>query len=152
MSINPEDINAFAGMLGKLNKIQEGKHSPKTAEEHQKAIADNDMHAILNAFHNTSGITKSALSLTEDVKQLGPETKAKDISPVLGEPEKDHPFDGYLVGDEFTEEEVEEAKAQNPYAIGMATAMKSTGDTPPLKRAQLPKHMKLQKLFKKMKA
>jgi len=39
MSINPEDINAFAGMLGKLDKIQEGKHSPKTAEEHQKAIA-----------------------------------------------------------------------------------------------------------------
>jgi len=149
MSINPEDINAFAGMLGKLNKIQEGKHSPKTAEEHQKAIADNDMHAILNAFHNTSGITKSALSLTEDVKQLGPETKAKDISPVLGEPEKDHPFDGYLVGDEFTEEEVEEAKAQNPYAIGMATAMKSTGDTPPLKKSTITKAHEIAKAIQK---
>jgi hypothetical protein len=24
-SVNPEDINAFAGMLGKLNQIQEGR-------------------------------------------------------------------------------------------------------------------------------
>ena len=106
------------------------------------------MHAILNAFHNNSGITKSALRLTEGVKQLGPETKAKDISPVLGEPEKDHPFDGYLVGGEY-EEEMEEAKAQNPYAIGMATAMKSTGDKPPLKKSTITKAHNIAKAIQK---
>jgi hypothetical protein len=30
-------------------------------------------------------------------------------------------------------------KAKNPYAIGMATAMKSTGDTPPLKKSTITK-------------
>src|SRR6056300_1154958 len=110
MSINPEDINAFAGMLGKLNKIQEGKHKPRTVEEHQKAIADNDMHAILNAFHNTSGITKSALQLVEDKDvpvYLKPGYKPKQLpadydmphADVLDSPDTPkNPTEGYLVG------------------------------------------------------
>jgi hypothetical protein len=57
------------------------------------------MAAILSSFASVSG-TSSALTLNEDVKQLGATTPAKDISPVLGEPEKDHPFAGYLVGED----------------------------------------------------
>jgi len=194
MSINPEDINAFAGMLGKLNKIQEGKHSPKTAEEHQKAIADNDMHAILHAFHNTSGITKSALQLVEDKDvpdYLKPGYKPKQLPAdyemphvdVLNNPDTPkNPTQGYLVGsrepgDEESwdgvspdtdmtlsgrtdptpmglekpegEEEVEEAKVDNPYAIGMAQAMKSTGDKPPLKKSTITKAHDIAKAIQK---
>ena len=103
--VNPEDINAFAGMLGKLNKIQEGRQVVDTAAGKADRLAKNDMTAILRAFAETSG-TSSALTLNEDVKQLGATTPAKDISPVLGEPEKDHPFAGYLVGED-AEQEIE---------------------------------------------
>ena len=148
MSVDPKETQAFASLLGKLDNTGKPRREV-SAEQRTERMATNDMHSILNAFHNTSGITKSALQLTEDVKQLGPETKAKDISPVLGEPEKDHPFDEYLVGDEFSEEEVDEAKAQSPYAIGMTTAMKSTGDKPPLKKSTITKAHEIAKAIQK---
>jgi len=47
------------------------------------------------------------------------------------------------------EEEVEEAKADNPYAIGMATAMKSTGDKPPLKKSTITKAHEIAKAIQK---
>ena len=109
--VNPEDINAFAGMLGKLNKIQEGGQVVDTAAGKADRLAKNDMTAILSAFAETSG-TPSALSLTPEAitesakpDQVGAEFKPKTISPVLGEPEKDHPMDGMLVGE--AEEEIE---------------------------------------------
>lgn len=44
-------------------------------------------------------------------------------------------------------EEVEQTneKALNPYAVGMAQAMKSTGDKPPLKKATIKKAHKIAK-------
>jgi len=102
-NVNPEDINAFAGMLGKLNKIHEGRRVVDTEAGKADRLAKNDMTAILSAFAEKSG-TSSALTLNEDVKQLGATTPAKDISPVLGEPEKDHPFAGYLVGEDAEQE------------------------------------------------
>ena len=110
-NVNPEDINAFAGMLGKLNKIQEGRKVVDTAAGRADRLAKNDMTAILSAFAETSG-TKSALSLTPEtisedisktqksVKQVGAEFQPKDISPVLGKPEKEHPMAGMLVGED----------------------------------------------------
>ena len=47
-------------------------------------------------------------------------------------------------GEEISEEEVEEA-VKNPYAVGMAAAMKSTGDKPPLKKSTIVKAHKIAK-------
>lgn len=105
-SVNPEDINAFTGMLGKLNSIQEGKKVVDTEAGKLDRLAKNDMTAILSAFSEKSG-TQSALTLTPEAitesaakpDQVGAEFEPKKISPVLGEPEKDHPMQGMLVGE-----------------------------------------------------
>ena len=116
-SVNPEDINAFTGMLGKLNSIQEGRKVVDTEAGKLDRLAKNDMTAILSAFSEKSG-TQSALTLTPEAitesaskpDQVGAEFEPKTISPVLGEPEKDHPMDGMLVGEdeEVVEDEVKE--------------------------------------------
>ena len=98
-SVNPEDINAFAGMLGKLNQIQEGRKVVDTAAAKADRMAKNDMTAILSSFAAASG-TPSALTLNETVKPLPAEFKPKTISPVLGEPEKEHPTHDYYVGED----------------------------------------------------
>ena len=178
MSVDPREAQAFASLLGKLDS-KSGPRPALSAQQRVERMADNDMHSILSAFNDKSG-TNSALTLHENVKQLGAETKAKNISPVLGEPEKDHPFDGYLVGESEDEEspdgvspdtamdlsgnvtpapqvtspsgkedEVPEAKENNPYAIGMAQAMKSTGDKPPLKKSTITKAHDIAKAIQK---
>ena len=114
-SVNPEDINAFTGMLGKLNSIQEGRKVVDTEAGKLDRLAKNDMTAILSAFSEKSG-TQSALTLTPEAitesaskpDQVGAEFEPTTISPVLGEPEKLHPMDGMLVGED--EEVDEEAK------------------------------------------
>ena len=98
-SVNPEDINAFAGMLGKLNQIQEGRKVVDTEAGKQDRMAKNDMTAILSSFAAASG-TPSALTLNETVKPLPAEFRPKTISPVLGEPEKQHPTHDYYVGED----------------------------------------------------
>ena len=98
-SVNPEDINAFAGMLGKLNQIQEGRKVVDTEAGKQDRMAKNDMTAILSSFASASG-TPSALTLNETVKPLPAEFQPKTISPVLGEPEKQHPTHDYYVGED----------------------------------------------------
>lgn len=49
--------------------------------------------------------------------------------------------------EEISEEEVEEA-VKNPYAVGMAAAMKSTGDNPPLKKSTIVKGHEIAKKIK----
>ena len=98
-NVNPEDINAFAGMLGKLNQIQEGRKVVDTEAGKQDRMAKNDMTAILSSFAAASG-TPSALTLNETVKPLPAEFRPKTISPVLGEPEKQHPTHDYYVGED----------------------------------------------------
>ena len=98
-NVNPEDINAFAGMLGKLNQIQEGRKVVDTEAGKQDRLAKNDMTAILSSFAAASG-TPSALTLNETVKPLPAEFRPKTISPVLGEPEKQHPTHDYYVGED----------------------------------------------------
>lgn len=41
--------------------------------------------------------------------------------------------------------EILEAKSRSPYAIGMAQAMKSTGDEPPLEKSTIKKAHKIAK-------
>jgi len=116
MSVDPREAQAFASMLGKLDGVQKGTETVDVTAGQQQRMADNDMTSILSAFAKTSG-TESALALrpeqlTEEKTALqkpgdaiGAEFKPEEISPVLGEPEKDHPMRGKLVGE--AEEEIE---------------------------------------------
>jgi len=107
MNIDPKETAAFADILGKLDGVEKGETVVDVAAGNQKRLADNDMTAILSAFASTSG-TPSALSLTPQAltesaiksDQVSAEFKPTDISPVLGEPEKDHPMRGKLVGED----------------------------------------------------
>ena len=131
---NPQDINAFAGMLGKLNSIQEGRKVVDTEAGKADRLAKNDMTAILGAFAETSG-TQSALTLTPETvtesvakpDQVGAEFEPKTISPVLGEPEKDHPMDGMLVGED---EEVAEDRMEETVTVedSLSDIKKRLGD------------------------
>ena len=133
-NVNPEDINAFTGMLGKLNSIQEGRRVVDTQAGKLDRLAKNDMTAILSAFSEKSGTT-SALTLTPGAitesaakpDQVGAEFKPKDISPVLGKPEKDHPMDGMLVGED---EEVVEDEAKETVTVedSLSDIKKRLGD------------------------
>lgn len=151
MSVDPKETQAFASLLGKLDDT--GKPRPAVSEEQRvERMATNDMHSILSAFHNNSGITKSALRLTEDVrvKEQDEEESWDGVSP-----DTDMTLSGRTdptpMGLEKPEgeEDVEEAKAQNPYAIGMAQAMRSTGDKPPLEKSTITKAHDIAKAIQK---
>lgn len=104
MSVDPKEAAAFANILGKLDGVQQGTETVDVDAGRTKRMADNDMTSILSAFNNTSG-TASALTLTpealtESKDQVPAEFRPKTISPVLGEPEKLHPMDNLLVGED----------------------------------------------------
>lgn len=192
MSVDPREAQAFASLLGKLDNTSKPRPAV-SAEQRVERMATNDMHSILSAFHNNSGITKSALQLVEDKdvpdylktgykpKQLPADYKMPHVD-VLDNPDTPvNPTKGYLVGDEYSDEEspdgvspdtamdlsgnitpapqvtspsgkedeVPEAKVNNPYAIGMAQAMKSTGDKPPLKKSTITKAHDIAKAIQK---
>ena len=116
MSVDPKEAQAFANILGKIDGVQQGTEIVDVNAGRAKRMADNDMTSILSAFASTSG-TPSALTLTPEAltesadksDQVGAEFEPETISPVLGEPEKDHPMAGMLVGEaEEVEEEVVE--------------------------------------------
>jgi hypothetical protein len=58
--------------------------------------------------------------------------------------EKDANYTGMLMAQQVLESFISE-KAKNPYAIGMASAMKTTGDKPPLKKSTINKAHKIAK-------
>jgi len=66
----------------------------------------------------------------------------------LHESEKDASYTGMLMARRVLESFIEE-KAQSPYAIGMASAMKQTGDQPPLKKSTITKAHKIAKSIEK---
>jgi hypothetical protein len=58
--------------------------------------------------------------------------------------EKDANYTGMLMAQQVLESFISE-KAKSPYAIGMSTAMKATGDNPPLKKSTITKAHKIAK-------
>jgi len=62
--------------------------------------------------------------------------------------EKDAGYTGMLMAQQVLESFISE-KAKSPYAIGMATAMKDTGDKPPLKKNTITKAHKIAKKIEK---
>jgi len=125
--------------------------NPKTAEE---KVASNKLQsmyddvAVDNYLHPDDDFEK-ILDIVVDqlAKDLGvDEGMGDNIVPVEGGPEHSmtdkpkatKPHFGY---------DIEEAKKKkvNPYAVGMAQAMKSTGDEPPLKKSTIKKGHKIAK-------
>lgn len=62
--------------------------------------------------------------------------------------ERDPHYTGMLMAQQVLESFISE-KAKSPYAIGMASAMKQTGDTPPLKKSTITKAHKIAKSIEK---
>lgn len=67
-----------------------------------------------------------------------------NIEPVEGGPRA-----GHYMGEPGSVNESKKAKKVNPYAVGMASAMKSTGDKPPLKKSTIKKGHKIAKAVAK---
>ena len=66
----------------------------------------------------------------------------------LHESEKNGAYNGMVLAKQVLETFIAEA-VDNPYAVGMAQAMKSTGDTPPLKKSTIKKAHKIAKAVAK---
>jgi hypothetical protein len=85
--------------------------------------------------------------IKQGTKTLGTVTNpalAANIKAAIGKGEMS------LAGKEMKEADAVEEKAKNPYAIGMAQAIKSTGDKPPLKKSTIVKaHDIAKKVMKK---
>jgi hypothetical protein len=79
----------------------------------------------------------SAMLETVDRKLAATKTTSK-----LHESEKNGAYNGMMLAKQVLEAFISEA-ADSPYAVGMAQAMKSTGDKPPLKKATIKKAHKI---------
>ena len=85
----------------------------------------------------------SAMLETVDRKLAATKTTSK-----LHESEKNGAYNGMVLAKQVLEAFISEA-ADSPYAVGMAQAMKSTGDTPPLKKSTVKKAHKIAKAVAK---
>ena len=104
------------------------------------------MQAMLGWSIKLEGLdAKKAESMLESVDR---KLSAVRNTSKLHESEKDPNYTGMLMARRVLESFVAE-KAQSPYAIGMASAMKQTGDTPPLKKSTITKAHKIAKSIQK---
>lgn len=97
-------------------------------------------------FGNLSQLTVSqagAMLEAVDRKLAATKTTSK-----LHESEKNGPYNGMVLAKQVLETFIAEA-ADSPYAVGMAQAMKSTGDNPPLKKSTIKKAHKIAKAVAK---
>ena len=105
---------------GKKGTVIKGKGNIDTVDEDNiNEISDQTM---------TSLAQKRA---TQSYDQMSPATKRKDVMTHLSNVAKPH--ERSMAKKPTTE------VAKNPYAVGMAQAMKSTGDKPPLKKSTITK-------------
>ena len=86
----------------------------------------------------TNGQKKPEDSNTTMVVKPGAPAGQEKVIRIPKEKLADYKSKGYVEAESFVPEQ-----ANNPYAIGMAAAMKSTGDTPPLKKSTITKAHKI---------
>ena len=91
------------------------------------------MHNAKNEAMDSSWIKKEIDKEKKTTLVAAPGNKEKVIR-IPKEKLADYKAKGYVEAESFVPEQ-----ANNPYAIGMAAAMKSTGDTPPLKKSTITK-------------
>jgi len=125
------------------NKIQEGlgDEAHRAEIDHEVQMARADLYKLAKYSIKLHDMLKN-ISETEGLEGWvqAKITKASDyISSVYH----------YMDYDHMTTDTGMEEKTQSPYAIGMAQAMKSTGDTPPLKKSTITKAHKIAKSIEK---
>jgi hypothetical protein len=144
--------------LGDLAAMAERDHEVQMARADLYKLAKYaiKLHDMLKGVSEAEGI--------QGWQQAKITTAAEDISSVYHAMDYDMKFaeskstkNVLTRAKNFTEEtytsslaaKLEEKKAKNPYAIGMAQAMKSTGDEPPLEKSTITKAHKIAKAVKK---
>ena len=95
------------------------------------------MHNAKNEVMDSSWIKKEIDKERKTTLVAAPGNKEKVIR-IPKEKLADYKAKGYVEAESFVPEQ-----ANNPYAIGVAAAMKSTGDTPPLKKSTITKAHKI---------
>ena len=79
--------------LNALDDISNGKKV-----DNKKTISEDGTKDITNILTQFDNLTEGRA--TQEARQLPQDFKPDNISPVIGEPEKDHPTKGYFVGGE----------------------------------------------------
>ena len=112
--------------FNKIDKMHKGKN------ENAPSVADIDR------------LKKQGMKPVKEDLDKKDEPKVKDVAKQLKKAVQAH---GQQAKD--LEKAIKSEKVDNPYAVGMSQAMKSTGDTPPLKKSTITKAHDIAKSIKK---
>ena len=112
--------------FNKIDKMHKGKN------ENAPSVADIDR------------LKKQGMKPVKEDLDSKDEPKVKDVAKQLKKAVQAH---GQQAKD--LEKAIKSEKVDNPYAVGMSQAMKSTGDTPPLKKSTITKAHDIAKSIKK---
>ena len=153
--------------LGELAAAAEQDHEVQMAraELYKLAKYSIKLHDMLKGISEAEGlegwvqskITKAAADIGSVYHHLDYQESDANMSEIAVEAKRPLPERGSrakknkkaMEYKESLRAKLEEKKAKNPYAIGMAQAMKSTGDEPPLEKSTIKKAHKIAKAVKK---
>lgn len=124
-----------------------------------EAISQDISPSLENKPVNKKSYTKNEVMDTSWIKKEIDKEKKTTLVAAPGNKEKviripkeklaDYKSKGYVEAEEFVPEETVTEEPKNPYAIGMAAAMKATGDKPPLKKSTIVKAHDIAKKIEK---
>jgi hypothetical protein len=121
-------------LLDEVKKVMKKKGEKDESPAHEKSEKEDCSEALKGNQHKIDA-NKNGKVDAHDFKLL---RKKKGVAET---------YANIKSGEEISEEDVEEA-VKNPYAVGMAAAMKSTGDKPPLDKSTITKAHDIAKKIK----
>jgi len=137
-------------------KKDDMKHQPDVKKE---ATSQDISPSLENKPVNKKSYTKNEVMDTSWIKKEIDKEKKTTLVAAPGNKEKviripkeklaDYKAKGYVEAEEFVPEETVTEEPKNAYAIGMAAAMKATGDKPPLKKSTIVKAHDIAKKIEK---
>lgn len=141
--------------LQKMQSISDEIRQPKLPgmeEAAQEEISNKESDANVQEENQMENIDDMIANLSKlaGLNVVEAKDKKPDFLDVDKDGNKEEDMEDALDDKEETKESVElEEKAKSPYAIGMAQAMKSTGDEPPLEKSTIKKAHEIAKAVKK---
>jgi len=142
---------ALQKMQGISDEIRQPK-LPGMEEAAQEEITDEQSTANVQEENQMQNIDDMIANLSKlaGLNVVEAKDKKPDFLDVDKDGNKKEDMEDALDDKEETKESVElDEKAKSPYAIGMAQAMKSTGDEPPLEKSTIKKAHEIAKAVKK---
>jgi hypothetical protein len=121
-------------LLDEVKKVMKKKGEKDESPAHEKSEKEDCSEALKGNQHKIDA-NKNGKVDAHDFKLL---RKKKGVAETYADIQS---------GEDISEEDVEEA-VKNPYAVGMAAAMKSTGDKPPLDKSTITKAHDIAKKIK----